>query len=151
MAARLATLGALGAEGTVPYMRKRWSVAINCGSVLFIVSVSLKDTETQQWVSSKCSLGCFFFSPSCLFLQILSKGGNKRKMFLWDALQVFLSNKQLKWDPEMNHRRASGENCVCDYPEFLSHTTMTVCEAVEPVRSLNESCLCSQRVGVAGF
>lgn len=61
MAARLATLGALGAEGTELYMRKRGLVAISCGSVLFIVSVSRKDTETQQRVGSpSCPLGCFF-------------------------------------------------------------------------------------------
>lgn len=48
MAARLATLGALGAEGNVLYMQGSFSVAISCGLVMFTVSVSLKDTETQQ-------------------------------------------------------------------------------------------------------
>lgn len=103
MAARLATLGALGAEGTVLYIKKRFSVAISCGSVLFMLSVSLKDTETQQWVSSPSALsGVFIFLPPNTEEEV-----TKDRCFLWDVLQVFLSNEQLKWDPVMNHQRAS--------------------------------------------
>lgn len=80
MAARLATLGASGAEGIVLYTKKRFSFDISFGFVSFIVRVSLKEPEEQQCVRSPCSLSGFFFIQSIHFLQLLSGEGNKRKI-----------------------------------------------------------------------
>lgn len=134
MAVRLATLGALGAEGIVLCMKKRWS----------LVSVSLKYTETQH-ESLLHMLSCVFF-PSCPFLEILSKG-SRESSFLWDGLKSFFliknSSETLRCITEGLHRK-----CVS---EFWSHfqTMVTRCETTEPVRRLNESRLCSHRFGVA--
>ncbi len=82
MAARLATLGALGAEGMVLFIKKRWSAAIS-GETVFSVSAFLNDSEKQQRVSLALS---WVFFPPCSFLQILSRGGTQRKMFLCEVL-----------------------------------------------------------------
>lgn len=62
------------------------------------MSASLKDTETQQWLSppSVVSDDCLFFQ-SCLFLQKPRKGATVRNVFLYNVL-LFLSDEQYKWD-----------------------------------------------------
>lgn len=79
MAARLATLGASGAEGIVLYTKKRFSFDISFGFVSFIVRVSLKEPEEQQCVRSPCSLSGFFFSYSIHTLSPITERRRQQK------------------------------------------------------------------------
>lgn len=135
MAARLATLGALGAEGIVLCMKKRWS----------LVSVSLKYTGTQH-ESLLHMLSCVCFFHPARFSKYLVNEREKDVFYGMDLKSFFLiqnSSETLRCITEGLHGK-----CVS---EFWSHfqTMVTRCEATEPVKRLNESRLCSHRFGVA--
>lgn len=87
MAARLATLGALGAEGTVPCWEKR-PLAVSCRSVLVMRNGSLEDTKTQ--IESLFHMLPYVFSPSRLCHKILSKGARERCFYRMDFRLFFV-------------------------------------------------------------
>lgn len=128
----------------VLYMRKRWCGVISGGVSVFIVSVSLKDTETEQWVSSPSALWCFSFR-SC---QLKEAPTEKDVFFFRMYFKSFHSNKQFKWDSAMNHQRAAEEIVLVSSWVTLRLRWPGV-KPVEPVRRLKGPCVCSRRVGVA--
>ena len=140
MAGRLATLGALGAEGTVygeTVLCCHWllvSVFLFCVCVCVCVSERNWDTTMSQF--SPLSLSFVIFRPSCLFLQML-RGYTRERCPLWDITSSTLINQwseTLRWILEALQWKLSQW-----HSEFLSQSqaVVTRSEAVEPVSRLN--------------